>query len=120
VSVLSAQLLTFAQTGEPDAWASALARLTVVQAIETLEPGVVDATLNEIEELMLPRALRSLERLADMGVLERSSTNTFSVPELLRSPFAGGIALAPAFLNEEPELDDEDVDDRDPFSDPPR
>ncbi|GAA4384602.1 hypothetical protein GCM10023152_35120 [Agromyces bauzanensis] len=69
---------------------------------------------------MLPRALRSLERLADMGVLERSSTNTFSVPELLRGPFAGGIALAPAFLNEEPELDDEDVDDRDPFSDPPR
>ncbi|GAA4379691.1 hypothetical protein GCM10023152_27370 [Agromyces bauzanensis] len=33
-------------TGEPDAWASALARLTVVQAIETLEPGAVDATLN--------------------------------------------------------------------------
>lgn len=118
VSIVSAQLLTFAQTGEPDAWASALVRLTVVQAIETLEPGSVDATPTAIEDMLLPRALRSLEYLVDMGVLELSALGAFSVPELLRGPFAGGIALALAFLSDEPERDYDDIDDVDPFRDP--
>lgn len=118
VSVLSGQLLTSAQTRGPDAWTSALVRLTVVQAIETLEPGAVHATPDAIEEILLPSAQRSLEYLADMGILERSPKNTFSVPELLRGPFARGLALALAFLNEEPELEGEEADDADPFSDP--
>ena len=92
--------------------------MTVLRAIETLEPGAVDIAPDAIEEMLLPRAQRSLEYLTDAGGVERRAKDTLHVSDLLRGPFAHGIALALAFLSDELEPDDQPLDDADPFGDP--
>lgn len=119
VSVFTAHLLTSAQTSGPDVWNSALLRLTVLQAIDTLEPGAVDVSPDAFDDLLMPRARRALAHLADSGVLHETADDTFAVPNLLRGPFAQGIVLSLAFIDEnfDGEAED-DAGDGSPFDDP--
>ncbi|GAA4181086.1 hypothetical protein [Gryllotalpicola koreensis] len=122
VGAVTAQLLTTAQREGSDPWTDLIARLTIVQALEILEPDIADDSRSPFEELLLPRAQRSLDDLAKLGILERDRTGAVRVPELLRGPFAQGVILAMAFAADA--LDDEGVDDADfggaadPFGDP--
>lgn len=117
VSVYVAHALTAAQATAPDTWTGALLRLTLVQAIDVLEPGAVDASPNALDDILLLRARRPLAYLADAGILNRTADDTFTVPELLRGPFAQGITLAMAFMSGS--MDDAAEDEgASPFDDP--
>jgi hypothetical protein len=118
VSVYIAQLLTEALQGDSDAWNDAIVRLTIAEAIAALDPDADVADRTPMEDMLAPRARRTLGHLVDAGLVLSESGERFLVPELLRGPFASGVMLAMSFvagaIGDAADLDD----DRSPFDEP--
>lgn len=125
VGVYIGHLLTEALRDGTGVWSEAIVRLTIAEALAALDPDAVAPRNTPLDEMLMPRARRVLEHLADAGLVVSDGGERFRVPELLRGPFASGVMLAMTFAAEAlagaaPDRDDADpdLDDASPFDDP--
>lgn len=125
VGVYIGHLLTEALRDGTGLWSEAIVRLTIAEALAALDPDAVAPRNTPLDEMLLPRARRVLEHLADAGLVVSDGGERFRVPELLRGPFASGVMLAmtaaaEALAGAGPDRDDADPDpdDASPFEDP--
>jgi hypothetical protein len=126
VAVFVAQELTGALQSDPDDWNTTILRLTLAHAVAALDPDeAVDLAGGHtaLDELLRPRAERTLEHLAGAGLVIVDDAGRYRVPDLLRGAFARGVVLAMTFIaglvdDDQEAFDPGDDDDSSPFDDP--